>query len=59
MAKDEFENRATKECALKAQAKAPTDMATATLKKTQIMEDQSIIVFFMILEKPEPDSNIL
>jgi hypothetical protein len=29
------------------------------LKKTQIMEDQSIIVFFMILEKPEPDSNIL
>jgi hypothetical protein len=50
-AKDEFKNRAMKECALKAKAKVTIDMADVTLKKTYIMENQSMLTLFMILVK--------
>jgi hypothetical protein len=33
-------------------------MATATLKKAQIMEDQNVIAFFMIFEKQVPNFKV-
>ncbi len=56
--KDEFKNHAMKECAFKAQAKATANMVTITLKKTQIMEDQSMLALFTILEKQMLDFEI-
>ncbi len=58
MAKDELEICAMRECALKAQMKATVDMAIATLKKTQIMEDQNVLEFFMILEEQMPEFEV-
>jgi hypothetical protein len=49
--KDEFKNRAMRDCALKTQTKAIVNMVAFTLKKTQIMENQSVPAYFMILEK--------
>jgi len=49
--KDKVKNHAMRECVLEAQVKSTTNMATITLKKTQIMENQNVLPLFMILEE--------
>ncbi len=46
------------ECVFKVQVKEITDMAAATLKKTQIMEDQSVLAFFTILKEQVLDCEV-
>lgn len=55
--KDAHKSAKSKECALRAQAKATADMAAAIMKKASIMEDQSVMALFTMpddqLQSPE------
>lgn len=48
--KDEHKNRVMRECAFKAQAKSTIDIGVVTLKKTLIMENQSMLGFLQFLK---------
>lgn len=54
--KDKLKNHAMRDCALKTQTKAIVDMVAFTLKKTRIMENQSVGLKNKSLEKQVPNS---
>jgi hypothetical protein len=51
IAKEEHQLQKQKECAIHAQARETVDMATTSLRKAQVFQDQVVLALFMMPDK--------